>query len=184
MSDLYDTIASMISLQEGINDMVKHGYFDGNRWRTIEKSDIDKISEGYLKCNNHSWLYLKKAVYRYAPTIIVFNGDFKYFKLGILAENDLKKSINLIKLSCENELKVLDRMLCAYVNHTAVCYSTDIARNRVKTLLEYSSLGVLSQAPVPIAKDIDQFAYWELFECDPVLALRVSEVIQGMVDVD
>lgn len=176
MSDLYDRTGSMISLQEGINNAAKSGYFDGNSWRTVEKDAIDKISKMYLNCNNDSWRYMRKAVYRYAPTILAINADLKYFRDVFLAETDLRKLTGLVKLSRDNELKVLDRLLCSYVDHVSMCYNNEIAKNTIKMLVDYPLISV------QLTKNIDQFAYWELHERDYLLSVRVSAIIESIID--
>ena len=175
-----------ITLQKLVDDWIEAKKHD--RWYStcITGIEADKFKSGYSKYSRNLvfWKYIRQAVYRYA---FVLAHEEKYedtraLKIAILKERNKIKVRKYYMLDHNTELAVLIELLTQYLFNIGTCYGTDNSHHHSDRILEAAS--GQGYRDLFIAKNIDRFADWELHERDYTLSVRVSAIVETIIDND
>lgn len=175
-----------ITLQKLVDDWIEAKKHE--RWYStcITGAEADKFKLGY---SNYSrdivfWKYIRKAVYRYAFVLAYEEKyeDTKALKNAILKERNKIKVRKYFMLDKNTELAVLIELLTKYLFNIGTCYGTDNSHHHRDRILE--AVSEWDYHDLHIAKNVDRFADWELHERDYTLSVRVSAIVETIVDND
>ena len=174
----------LITLQKLVNEWIETKRHETWYFGCIARVDADKYKLGYSKYSRDIvfWKYLRKAVYRYVFVLACeedYDG-FKSLKSAILKERNKTNVKKYIMLDHDTELEILIELLTQYLYYTSSCYGYDITHNQEDKLLQATE--DTEHRDLYIAKNIDRFADWELHERDYMFSVRVSAIVETIVD--
>lgn len=173
-----------ITLQKLVNEYIEAKRHETWHFGCITKDDIDKYKSGYSNFSRDItfWKYIRQAVYRYA-FVLAYEGNynsFKSLKSIILKERNKINVKKYIMIDHDTELEILIELLTEYFFYTSSCYGSDIIHRQQNKLLQAAEY--TGHRDLYIAKNIDRFADWELHERDYMLSVRVSSIVETIVD--
>lgn len=172
-----------ITLQKLVNEYIEAKRHEMWYFGCITKDDSDKYKSGYSNFSRDVtfWKYIRQAVYRYA-FVLAYEANynsFKSLKSIILKERNKIKVKKYIMVDHDTELEILIELLTTYFSYLSCCYESSIHRQRNKLLQAAEYTG---HRDLYVAKNIDRVADWELHERDYMLSVRVSAIVETIVD--
>ena len=173
-----------VTLQKLVNEYIEAKRHETRHFGCITKDDSDKYKSRYSNFSRDItfWKYIRQAVYRYA-FVLAYEGNyngFKSLKSIILKERNKIKVKKYIMIDHDTELEILIELLTRYFSYVSCCYGSDSIhreRNKILQAGEYTW-----HRDLYVAKSIDRVADWELHERDYMLSIRVSAIVETIVD--
>lgn len=174
----------LITLQKLVNEWIETKRHETWYFGCIAGVDADKYKSGYSKYSRDIvfWKYIRQAVYRYAFVLAYEENynSFKSLKSIILKERNKIKVKKYIMIDHDTELEILIELLTQYFSYVSCCYGSDSIHRQQNKLLQAAEC--TGHRDLYIAKNIDRVADWELHERDYMLSVRVSAIVETIVD--
>lgn len=173
-----------ITLQKLVNEYIEAKRHETWYFGCITGDDSDKYKSRYSNFSRDIifWKYIRQAVYRYA-FVLAYEGNyngFKSLKSIILKERNKIKVKKYIMIDHDIELEILIELLTQYFSYVSCCYGSDSIHRQRNKLLQASEY--TGYRDLYVAKNIDRVADWELHERDYMLSVRVSAIVETIVD--